>query len=96
MADPKSVVRFTQRNGRRVIVATVGTIVLLAGIAMLALPGPGIAGVFAGLAILATEFPWARRLLEYAKRRFREARDAARNRRRGGPNDRAGRDDIAA
>lgn len=99
MADPKSVVRFTQRSGKRVAVATVGVVVLLAGIVMLAIPGPGLATVFAGLAILATEFPWARRLLEYTRRRFREAYEATRNRAKGRGNhdDRdEGRGNIAA
>ena len=50
-------------NARRIIVLVVGSIVLLAGLAMLVLPGPGILGVVAGVAILASEFPWARRWL---------------------------------
>jgi len=37
--------------------------VLLVGVAMLVLPGPGLIVAPAGLAILATEFVWARRLL---------------------------------
>ena len=43
---------------------TVGSIVLVGGIVLLALPGPGILGVIAGVAILSSEFPWARRWLE--------------------------------
>ena len=49
---------------RRVLVLIVGSIVLIGGIVMLALPGPGILGVIAGIAILSSEFPWARRWLE--------------------------------
>ena len=41
---------------------------LVAGIAMLALPGPGWIAIFAGLTLLATEFDWARRLLDRLKR----------------------------
>jgi len=37
---------------------------LLAGLAMLALPGPGWLTIAAGLAVLAREFSWARRLLD--------------------------------
>jgi hypothetical protein len=40
-----------------------GGTVLLLGVAMLVLPGPGLSVAPAGLAILATEFIWARRLL---------------------------------
>ncbi len=58
----------TIRQARRLVVFVVGGTVLLAGLAMLALPGPGIVTVIAGLGLLATEFLWARRLL----RRVRE------------------------
>jgi uncharacterized protein (TIGR02611 family) len=45
------------------LVAAVGTAVVVAGLVMLVLPGPGLLTLAAGLAILALEFPWARRLL---------------------------------
>ncbi|MDH4146076.1 MAG: hypothetical protein OEY23_13020 [Acidimicrobiia bacterium] len=46
-----------------------GSIVLLAGLAMLALPGPGWIAIAAGLAILAKDVAWADRALRYVKRR---------------------------
>ena len=46
---------------RRVLVLIVGGAVLLLGIALLVLPGPAFVVIPAGLAILATEFEWARR-----------------------------------
>ncbi len=52
---------------RRVAVAFVGGIVLAVGVVMLVLPGPAVVVIPAGLAILATEFPWARRLLHRVK-----------------------------
>jgi uncharacterized protein (TIGR02611 family) len=54
----------------RVGIAIVGGLVLAAGIVMIPYPGPGWLVVFAGLAILATEFHWARRLLGYARGRY--------------------------
>ncbi len=48
---------------RRIGVAIVGGAVLLVGIAMIVLPGPAILVIPAGLAILAVEFVWAKRLL---------------------------------
>lgn len=51
----------------RVLVGTVGTVVVLAGIVMMVLPGPGIASVLLGLLILSTEFRWAHRLLRPAR-----------------------------
>ena len=57
------------RLARKVIVATIGSTVLLVGIAMIVLPGPAVVVIPAGLAILATEFLWARRLLRRFKQR---------------------------
>ena len=52
----------------RVAKVAVGFLLLTAGVAMLALPGPGWATIAAGLAILATEYEWARRALDRVKR----------------------------
>ena len=57
------------RQLRRVAVAFVGGIVVAVGIAMLVLPGPAVIVIPAGLAILATEFRWARRLLGQVRER---------------------------
>jgi uncharacterized protein (TIGR02611 family) len=51
-------------------VAVLGTLVLALGIVLIPYPGPGWLVVFAGLAILATEFIWARRVLHYARARY--------------------------
>ena len=56
------------RQLRRAAVAFVGGIVVTVGLAMIVLPGPAIIVVPAGLAILATEFEWARRLLHRVRR----------------------------
>lgn len=55
-------------RARRLVRIVIGFTVLLAGIAMLVLPGPGILVVGLGLLILSAEFLWARRLLEKVKR----------------------------
>ena len=47
-----------------------GFLLLAAGIAMIALPGPGWLTIAAGLAILAGEFIWARKLLDRLKSQF--------------------------
>jgi uncharacterized protein (TIGR02611 family) len=52
---------------KKLIILVVGLSVLLVGIAMLALPGPAIIVIPAGLAILGTEFVWARKLLQKMK-----------------------------
>lgn len=51
----------------RIGIIALGTLVTLAGVGMLVLPGPGIVVVIAGLGILASEVSWAERLLAYAK-----------------------------
>lgn len=61
----------------RVGVFTVGWLIVLAGIAMLVLPGPGWAAIFVGFAILATEFVWARRALRRARQVARQATERA-------------------
>lgn len=59
---------------RRVVVALIGFTVLLVGLAMVVLPGPAVVVIPLGLAILATEFLWARRLLEKARTTFARQR----------------------
>lgn len=55
------------RQGWRVIRLIVGFTVLAVGLAMLVLPGPAIVVIPVGLAILATELKWAKRLLNNMK-----------------------------
>ncbi|MDP1797695.1 MAG: PGPGW domain-containing protein [Planctomycetaceae bacterium] len=61
---------FFWRQARKIVIAVIGGTVILAGVAMLALPGPGWVTIFGGLAILATEFAWARWVLKVAKERL--------------------------
>jgi len=53
---------------KRVIVSVVGATVLLIGVVLLVLPGPAFIVIPVGLAILATEYAWARRWLKKARR----------------------------
>jgi uncharacterized protein (TIGR02611 family) len=74
-APIKAVAMFIRRSGKRIAVTVAGFAVVLVGIAMLVLPGPGIVVILAGLAILATEYAWAERMLAEAKRRAIQAKD---------------------
>ncbi|MFV0534251.1 MAG: TIGR02611 family protein [Cumulibacter sp.] len=56
------------KHAYKVGVGVVGFVVLSAGIVMIPFPGPGWLVVIAGLAILATEFAWADRLLKFTKK----------------------------
>lgn len=51
----------------RITVALVGVAIIVIGIILLPLPGPGWLVIFGGLFVLSTEFEWAERLLEYAR-----------------------------
>jgi len=62
---------------KRSVVTTVGVCLVLGGIALMPLPGPGILVVVAGLAVLATEYVWARRLLRRAKSEAERAQEEA-------------------
>jgi UPF0716 family protein affecting phage T7 exclusion len=54
-------------QGRRWLTIGAGFSLVIAGIFMLVLPGPGIVTIILGLALLAREFAWARRLLDRAR-----------------------------
>jgi uncharacterized protein (TIGR02611 family) len=60
------------RHARRLVVLVIGVTVVAIGTAMIVLPGPAVVVIPLGLAILATEFVWARRLLENMKERGRQ------------------------
>lgn len=55
------------RAARRVVVAVVGITIVLVGVLLLVLPGPAFVVIPIGLAVLAIEFEWARRLLRRAR-----------------------------
>jgi hypothetical protein len=57
---------------KTVVVAVLGGLLTLSGIALLVLPGPGFVLVAAGLAVLATRFSWAQKPLDYAKDKAQE------------------------
>jgi uncharacterized protein (TIGR02611 family) len=56
---------------RKIVIAILGVSVLLIGAAMIFLPGPAIVVIPVGLAILATEFAWAKVLLHKLKEKIR-------------------------
>lgn len=53
----------------RVTIGVLGTLLTLGGIVLLPFPGPGWAVIFLGLGLLATEFVWAQRLLQWTRAR---------------------------
>lgn len=59
-----------RRHLARLTRTLVGVLLLIAGAAMLVLPGPGLLAIVAGLTLLAVDYVWARRLLATARRRL--------------------------
>ena len=80
IARPAEVVRFIARSSRRIAVSVIGGALVLAGVAMLVLPGPGIVVLALGFAVLGTEYAWASLALERTRRLAGEAGRVARGR----------------
>jgi len=82
---PKLVIKLQERKEQhlqrsrivRALYVMVGFTVLLAGLAMLVLPGPAFLVIPIGLAILALEFTWAETMLERAIEQGEKARHRA-------------------
>ena len=55
---------------KKFIVAVIGITLLLVGVAMIILPGPAFVVIPLALAVLATEFVWAKKLLDKVKARI--------------------------
>jgi uncharacterized protein (TIGR02611 family) len=79
-ARGETIVADLARGARRVAVLVVGLFLLAAGVVLLVLPGPGLLVGMAGLAVLATEFAWARRLLARVRGHARRLSDRVRRR----------------
>ena len=77
MVSPRDVVRWIARNSKAIAVTVAGAVLVLAGLAMLVLPGPGLLVIIAGLAVLATQYAWAERALHRAKDHAKRAGDTA-------------------
>jgi len=60
---------------RRLARITTGSLLVLAGLVMWVLPGPGLLTIAAGLLVLSRDFPWAARLLERVRARLPQDAD---------------------
>lgn len=63
------------RHTRRVVIFVIGSTVFLFGVILIFIPGPAIIVIPIGLAILATEFIWARTLLHKVREKVKETKD---------------------
>ena len=54
----------TVKQAKRLITVVIGFTIVLVGIIMLVTPGPGFVAIVLGLALLGTEFVWAKKLMK--------------------------------
>lgn len=62
--------RSVVRQTRRIIVTVVGVVLVMLGLLLLVLPGPGILVTLLGLAVLGSEYDWAQDLLAWLRDRW--------------------------
>lgn len=71
LRETEKAIASTLHEAWRIIILVFGGSVVLIGAALIILPGPGWLTIILGLAILGSEFIWARRLLRKARREMR-------------------------
>jgi tellurite resistance protein TerC len=67
------------KQAKRGVIIVVGFTVLALGIAMIVLPGPAIIVIPIGLTILATQFVWARKLIDKIKAQLKKLKPGKRS-----------------
>lgn len=70
--------RNTANRVQRIAKILLGFVVVLAGLVMIVTPGPGGLTILVGLTLLASEFQWAKRLLDRLKEKGMQLRDTVR------------------
>lgn len=63
---------------KRILIAIIGGTIVVIGLFMIVLPGPAFIVIPLGLSILATEFIWAKKMIE----RFKDQFDKLRNKKK--------------
>ena len=64
------------KQSRRVLVLAIGGILIVAGLVLMVIPGPGLPLLFLGLTVLSWEFPAAKRLLFRIKAKVKQYRSS--------------------
>jgi uncharacterized protein (TIGR02611 family) len=71
---------FLGRHVRRTALFFIGAVIVVLGIVLLVLPGPGLGMIFVGVSVWSIEFHWARRLRVRVQSHVRQASDSMRRR----------------
>ena len=64
------------KQTRRIVVLALGGILIVAGLALMVLPGPGLPLIFLGLTVLSWEFPAAKRLMLRVRTKIKQFRSS--------------------
>jgi len=67
-------------HAKKLVVGVVGVTILVIGLVLLVMPGPGLIVIILGLGILATEFVWAQKLLKKTKDHYENTKQAVKTR----------------
>lgn len=62
------------RQLRKILVTSLGMILLVLGLVLLVLPGPGVLVLILALSVLGAEYAWARNRMRWLKSKFRRGR----------------------
>lgn len=65
---------------RKIIITAIGVPIIIVGIILIPLPGPGLLIVFAGLFVLSLEFEWAERYRDQAQAKLKKIISQSRER----------------
>ena len=69
-------------QARRIVITVIGIVLVVGGIAITPLPGPwSVPIIIAGLAVLASEYDWAKDVRDWVRERYKAARQMIRSRR---------------
>ena len=66
----------TFKQIKRFFILLIGGTITLIGVVLIVLPGPAFIVIPIGLSILATEFIWARKILDKVKDRIQRSKDS--------------------
>ena len=66
------------KPAKKIAVFIIGATLIVIGVLLLVLPGPGVLVLFIGLLVLATEFEWAAKHRDRAKEHLNKLKNAAR------------------
>ncbi len=67
------------KQAKKLAVGVIGSTILIIGLVLLVMPGPGFLVIIVGLGILASEFVWAKSLLEKAKNHYHKTKNSIKN-----------------